>query len=163
MREQVLAVLGDQDGGARSDRGLERGEQRPRPVRIELREGLVEDQQARTHGEDAGEREALAFAAGEGGDRPAAERRDPAHLERTVDTAQHLGAPDAEVLQAEGGVTLDAGIDRLELRVLEDEADVPGELAGGGAQHVPAQHPRAAADHPAVEVRDEPVADAQQR
>src|ERR1019366_7765906 len=82
--------------------------------------------------------------------------------ESVADPAEHLPTGDTEVLQPKGGVALDGGVDRLQVRVLEDEADLAGELPGRGADHLAAEDACAPPDLPTVEVGDEPVADPQQ-
>src|ERR1019366_1941616 len=79
-----------------------------------------------------------------------------------ADPTEYLAAGDAEVLQPKGDVTLDGRVDGLQLRVLKDESDIAGELSGRGVDHLATEDACAASDHPAVEVRDEPVADPQQ-
>jgi hypothetical protein len=162
LSHQVVAVLRHQRGGAGADGGLERGEEGRRPRRVELREGLVEDQQARSHRQHPGQGQALPLAAGEGADRTAAQVGDAADLESIADPAEHLAAGNAEVLQPEGGVALDGRVHGLQLGVLEHESDVAGQLAGRGAKDVAALDAGAASDHSPVEVGDEPVADPEQ-
>ena len=69
------------------DRGerCEDGHQRSRAILVELGERLVEHEHPRTHGEHAGQGEALTLAAGEGGDRTAAQVRDAGLLQRLGD------------------------------------------------------------------------------
>ena len=83
--ELVEAMLGDHHRRARSGERCEDGHQRSRAILVELGERLVEHEQARTHGEDAGKGEALTLAAGERGDRTAAQVRDARLLQRLRD------------------------------------------------------------------------------
>ena len=162
LQDQVMAMLGHQRRGASLDGGMERAEQRRSPLRVQLRERFVEDQQAGAHRQHPGQGEPLPLAAGEGADRTAPEVGDAAHLQSVADPAEHLAASDAEVLQPKGDVALDGRIHGLQLGVLEDESDIASELAGRGADHIAIEDTCAAPDHAAVEVRDEPVADPQQ-
>ena len=157
-----MAMLGHQRRGASPDGGMERAEQRGSPLRVQLRERFVEDQQTGAHRQHPGQGEPLPLAAGEGADRTASEVGDAAHLQSGTDPAKHLLAGDAQVLQPKGDVALNRRIHGLQLRVLEDEADIASEVSGRGADHLATEDVCAAPYHAAVEVRDEPVADPQQ-
>jgi len=110
-----MAVLGHQCHGASLDGGMERAEQRRRPLRVQLRQRFVEDEQAGPHRQHPGQGEPLPLAAGEGADRTAPEVDDAAHLQSVADPAEHLAASDAEVLQPKGDVALDGRVDGLQL------------------------------------------------
>ena len=96
-------------------------------ARVEAHERLVEQQQARPHGEHAGERQAALLAARERVGVPAAElRRRQAHeLERLVDGRRDVGLRPAQPARAEGDVLARRRGEELQLRRLEDETDLP--------------------------------------
>ena len=97
---------------------------------VEVRGGLVQQEEARLHREHTGDREALSLAAGQvrGG---AIERvGEPHRVEGRTDPRPDLLARNREVLQPEGDVVAQRGQDRVGVRVLQDEARPPS-LRGG--------------------------------
>jgi hypothetical protein len=63
--ELLEAMLRNHHGRSRADQAFEDGDQGAGALVVELRERLVENQEARTHRQHAGEREPLALAAGQ--------------------------------------------------------------------------------------------------
>jgi hypothetical protein len=154
------ALLGENDRRAES---LDRAEEEPRGIRVELRGRLVEQEQVRLEGERRGEGDTLELAAGELG-RPATpqvERSD--RLERTLDARADLRRRRAEVLEPEGDLVLDERHHDLVLGILEDGRDRPGEIRGAGRARVLTRDHHPSGEATAVEVRDEPGEGAQER
>ena len=114
--------------------------------RVEVRGGLVEQQQPGAQREDAGQRQPLLLAAGQraGGGVPAVGEADGG--QRLVDPRPDLGRRDAAVLQAERDVVAGPGHDQRGLGVLQHQPGAGPGLAGGrgrrGAPRPPARRRR---------------------
>ena len=112
---------------------------------VEQGAGLVEDEQARLHGERAGDGDALLLAAGEARGVGLGEGAHGDAVELAADAALDLGGLDAEVLGAEGDVVLHDRGDDLVVGVLEHEAEalaraaVRGEVDAAAGEDVLAQ------------------------
>ena len=132
-------------------------------LRIELRGGLVEQEQARPEREHRGEADALQLAAGQLRDRPVEQMPGAYGLQRLERPPCDLGRRRGDVLEPECDLRLDAREDDLVLRILEEGPDRPGKLS---RPHLPRVQPRnlhPARELSAVEVRHEPGERAQQR
>ena len=154
------ALLRDDDGGAAPERVVE---ERLRPVGIELRRRLVEEQQLRPEGESGREADALKLAAGELRDAAAGEMRRADGRERGVRPREDLVRPGADVLEPERDLRLDLPEDDLILRILEDRRDGARERRRMRAARVAAGDLDAAAEGAAVEPRHEPAERAHER
>ena len=107
----------------------ERGEHVVGALRIELRRRLVEHERRRRRRERARDRAALALAAGQRRRVAVAQVRDAERVEHLLDAPAHRLGREAEVLEHERDVALDAVDDELRLGVLGHEPDDVGELA----------------------------------
>jgi hypothetical protein len=124
-------------------------------LRVEVREGLVEEQHLGFDGERSRQRDALLLASGELARTPLLVARQSHELERGLGTPPHLGAGKLALLEPEGDVAHHAHV-RPQRVVLEHHADVA--LPGGNAGDVPSADEQLAR-LVLVEARDE----AQQR
>ena len=97
---------------------------RTRAVGVEVRGGLVEEQDARAERKDPGDREALLLAARKRGGRAVLAVREADVGERAVDARPDLGGGDAPVLETEGDVVAGARHDELRVRVLEHQTGI---------------------------------------
>ena len=123
----VEAVFGDDHGGARSRERSEDRNHGARAILVELRERLIEHEQARTHRQDAGEREALALAPGKRGTARPRRCAMPVCVECLADALRHRCRRHGDVLEPERDVTLHGRIHGLQLGVLKHESDLGGE------------------------------------
>ena len=146
----------------RSTEAFERCERRLGALRVELRGGLIKDEEARFEGEGGSDGDALAFAAGEGGEPAGCEVGDAEHLLEGIDAAAHLGRRDGLLFEAKGNLVLDGLRDGLGLWLLEDHADVAGHLPGGRAGRVMAGDLEPTCETAAVELGDEAVEEPQE-
>ena len=125
-RERLGLVVGDVHGGLAGppleveDRVL----QRVAEVPVERRQGLVEQQDPRVRGEDAGQGDPLLLAAGELGRQPPAVARQADHRQHLLDPAADRVLLRALDRQPERHVVGDRQV-REQGRRLEHEADVP--------------------------------------
>ena len=111
-----------------------------------------------------GERDALALAAGKAWRPPG--REDVRCLSGPVPrrrAAPSFAGGMADVLEPERDVTLDGRIHGLQLGVLKHESDLGGEHPRGRGDDVVSQHLGPSADGAAMEMRHQPVEDAQER
>src|SRR6516164_3656943 len=88
---------------------------------------------------------------------------DAERVERLLDSAAHRGFGQAEVLERERDVVLDVVDDELGLRILADEADDVGELAGVMRPGAPPERDDVTAEAAAGRMGDESVRGAQER
>jgi hypothetical protein len=146
VHEVVQPVL-DQDYRMFASR-LQLGDHRGDVLRtpgVEVRRRLIEDQDLRLQGQDAGEGQPLLVAAGKRGD----PRRKGAIQSRLPqgrrDPMGHFGARHAEVFQTEGDLVVDTQHAELRVRVLKEQAD----LAGGRGEGTVAGVAAGDADGPA--------------
>ena len=153
-------MLGDDDGGAEP---LDRREQQPGRLGIELGHRLVEEQQLRLERERRGQADPLQLAAGELDRLPAPEVERVDRLERALDTGPDFRRRDAEVLEPEGDLVGDDGHHDLVLGILKDRRDRAGELGRACAAGVEPGDDDLTLEAAAVEVRDEPGERAEQR
>ncbi len=128
--EQVGLVLGDEERGAGRGEIAERRGDEPRPLRVELRGRLVEDDVSRPHREEAGDRDQLRLAAGQAGRVAIGEVLDPERREGPARSGHGLGDRQPQVHRPEGHLLEDRGGDpgALRLRVLEADHDPLREL-----------------------------------
>src|SRR5207253_6931852 len=115
------------------------------------------------HRQYPSEREPLALTTGERGDCPGAECSDAGGFECRVDSRDHLGARHAQVLETKCHIVLDRRVHRLQLRVLEHEADMSRELSRGACHDIASEYQCASAHGPAVKVRHQAVENAKER
>ena len=138
----VDAVLHDDHGRARAlDDGLDGGAHLGDAARVQVRGGLVQEQQARAHREDRRERQALLLTARQLRRRMIEGDAQAHGLERILHARPDLLARNPQVLHAESHVVAHAGEDHLGLGVLHEQAHaapgigrgdaVDGERAGG--------------------------------
>ena len=150
-------LLGDEHRGAALAREpLDEVEERLRAAGVELRGGLVEQQQLRLERERRGEADPLQLAARELGDVPLGEVLRADRSERGVGARQDLLARRAEVLEPEGDLGLDARHHHLVLGVLEDGRHRPGQVGRVRAPGVVPADDDASRKAAAVEVRHQP-------
>ncbi len=124
MQAALHAVLGQHDRGAGVlAQAPDRRQQLLGAHRVQLRRGLVEQQQMRLHGDDGGESDLLQLAAGERLERGAAQVREAEAHERLFHEAGDGAALDPLVLEAEGDLALDGGHHGLVLGILEHQTD----------------------------------------
>jgi hypothetical protein len=154
------ALLREHDRGSVAGHDVEEARS---SLRIELRGGLVEEQEPRALRERRREANALQLAARQL-DRPAppqvqhADRR-----QRLLHARPDLVRGRAQVLEAEGDLVLDARHDDLVLRILEDRRHRASQLCGPRSSRVEAADLDRAGEAPAVEVRHEPGQRADER
>src|SRR5918998_220305 len=132
--------MGDVHDGPRAPQRLEPAQDLRASPRVEHRGGLVEEENLRVEGEEAGQRYALLLAAREGvGLSPlvAFEADGP---DRLPHPTPHLLARHAQVLEPEGDVVLDEWRDEPVLGVLE-EHPYPLSRLEGVDRGVDASHP----------------------
>ena len=122
----VDVVSGQDDAAALPLQPLQHGREIAPAGGVEAHERLVEQKQTRAHGQHAGEREAALLASREGVGMPPAEGLlgQPDQLERAPDRRVHLAGRPAELAWPEGDVVGGRGREELQLRRLEDEADL---------------------------------------
>ena len=110
------------------------------PQRVELRRGLVDDEDGRVHRHDACDRHPLLLPAGERERLPIGEVRDAQPFEHGIDPAVHLVAWDGEVLEAEGELLPDRGLGggQLVRRRREHDADLAQPIRRAGGRRVDA-------------------------
>ena len=102
--------------------------------RVQVCRGLVKQDQARTHGEDPCQRQALFLPAGEGRRRMVQRQvGEPDVVQRLVHAGPDGVAGHGEVFGAEGDVVANAGEDHLCLRVLLHQSGPAALLPGHGA------------------------------
>jgi hypothetical protein len=97
-------------------------------ARVEVRRGLVEDEELGLHGEHRGDRDAAALAHRELVRRPVGGIAHADGGERFLDPVERLLAREAEVERAEGDVFANGGHEELVVGVLEDEPDAGAEV-----------------------------------
>ncbi len=152
-------VLGRENGGP--GRGSPREElgNSPRGGGIQLRGGLVEDEEPRPHAENCRDGHPLLLASRECRRQALLEVADAECREGRVDPVVHLGPGDSQVLQPEGELLANRELGARELvrRRREDDADLAEEVADGrlrrpaaGDRDAPAE---ARLDHPRDERR----------
>ena len=112
-----------------SARVAEQGQEPFRGRRIEIRERLVDDEQARPQHQDPGDGQELTLPAREGAGLAAEQLLDPGLLGDLADPVPDLLAGNAKVLRSEGQLGLDRRTDDLLRRVLQHGADRPREVA----------------------------------
>lgn len=88
-----------------------------------MRGGLVENQDARTHGEDGGDGYLLLLSARKGGDLAVAQVADADGLERFAHALLDLVVGNAKVLEAKEHLVLDDRGDHLRVDILQHAAD----------------------------------------
>ena len=151
-------VLDDDDRAALVGQVAEQGQQPLGGRRVEVGQGLVDDEDPRPEHEDAGHREELALAAGQGRRLATEQVLDPGAGRHVADPLADLLARHAPVLGAEGELGLDHRADDLLGRILEDGADRGPDVAelqlGGRPARRPGPTPLELAR---VGVRDEAV------
>ena len=126
-RPRLVDVVSRQDDAAALPlQPLQHGGEVAPAGRVEAHEGLVEQEQARAHGQYAGEREAALLPSGERVGMPPAEGRlgQADQLESARDGRVDLARRPAELARPEGDVVGGRGREELQLRGLKDEADL---------------------------------------
>ena len=124
LRKQGDLLLNDDDGDAECTVGLTQGLENQRGAGgVECRGGLVENQDARTHGEDGGDGHFLLLSAREGGDLAVAQVADADGLERFAHALLDLVVGNAKVLEAKEHLVLDDRSDHLRVDILQHTAD----------------------------------------
>jgi hypothetical protein len=125
------AVLDDHGGGAGG--GQHRGEHLPdqrHPGRVEVGGDLVEQQQPGAQRDDAGQRQPLLLAAGQGAGGGVASVGEADGRQRLVDPPPDLAGRDAAVLQSERDVVAGPAHHQRRLGVLQDQPSARPGLAG---------------------------------
>ena len=124
LREQGDLLLNDDDGNSKCAVCLtQRLEDQRGAGGVECRGGLVENQNARTHGEDGGDGYLLLLSAREGGDLAVAQVADADGLERFAHALLDLVVGNAKVLEAKEYLVLDDRGDHLRVDILQHAAD----------------------------------------
>ena len=134
-----------------------------RPVRIELRRRLVQQQETGSQCERRRERHTLQLSAGQLTREAMHERFRPDKSQGVVHARPDLLGRHADVLEAEGDLVRYLGHHDLILRILEHRGDKACEVRRARLPRVDPADDDAAGEHPAVEVRDEPRECAQER
>jgi len=152
------AMFDDDDGRPGVGQAAQERHDAASGVRVERGERFVEQECGRLHGEDAGEGDALLFAAAEGDGAAAEQAADAELIGGGVHAAQDFVARQAEIFWAERDFTEHVGGDELFFRVLQHRADALAERSerkgcGVGAVDFDAAGERAAG----VAARDEAV------
>ncbi len=123
VREQTLQpVLGNDSRPALLDKASDCVQHHRRAFRVQLRGGFVEHDQARSHGERRGKRNALALAAAQRPHAASGKVGDAGRMQRLFDPSGHLARRQRDVLESESDLAVDRVVDRLQLWVLKDEA-----------------------------------------
>src|SRR6476659_1801914 len=130
---------------------------------VELRGGLVEQQELRLEREGRREADPLQLAARKLGHEPAGEVLGTHQAQSLEGAGLYLCWWSADVLQPEGDLVEHAGKDDLVLGVLEKRGDGSRQAGGPLATRVEAGDLDAAREAAAVEMRDEPGESAKQR
>ena len=157
-------VLGEQDGDAEVvDQAGERGEHVLSGGGVERGRRLVEDEQARVHGEYGADRHPLLLATREGAEVTTAELGDPEQVERLLDPAAHRVRREAELLHAVGQLLLHGVGDEAGERVLPDVPDHVRTLARRVLEDADAVEEELTAQATAAEPRHQTGHDAEQR
>ena len=124
LREQGDLLLNDDDGDSKCAVCLtQRLEDQRGAGGVECRGGLVENQDARAHGEDGGDGYLLLLSAREGGDLAVAQVADADGLERFAHALLDLIVGNAKVLEAKEHLVLDDRSDHLRVDILQHTAD----------------------------------------
>ena len=124
LRERGDLLLNDDDGDSKCAVCLtQRLEDQRGAGGVECRGGLVENQDARTHGEDGGDGHFLLLSAREGGDLAVAQVADADGLERFAHALLDLVVGNAKVLEAKEHLVLDDRSDHLRVDILQHTAD----------------------------------------
>ncbi len=130
----VDTVLDDDHGRARAlDDGLDGGAHLSDAARVQVRGGLVQEQQARAHREDRRQGQALLLPARQLRRRMIQGDAQAHCLERILHARPDLLARDPHVFHAEGHVVAHAGEDHLGLGVLHEQAHAAPRLGRGDA------------------------------
>ncbi len=154
LDDPLQPVLGHQHGGAEVvHQPLEDGQHLLGRARVERRGRLVQDQDARVHGEHRADRDALLLPAGEGAQRAVAQVGEAEQVEGLLHPAAHDVAGQSQRLHAVGEFVLHRVGDEVCQRVLPHGADQVGEFARPVLAGVPAADGDPAVQHPAGEVR----------
>jgi hypothetical protein len=153
-------VVGEDDGRAQP---LDRGEEERRPLGVELRGRLVEEEELRLERERGREAHPLELAARQLGRPPAPEVERVHGGERPLGPWPDLRGRDAQVLEPERDLVGDDRHDHLVFRILEDAGDRPRELGGPRDARVELGDDHRAGEAAPVEVRHEARERAQER
>ena len=147
----VDALLGEHYSAARL---LDRGEERFRAVRVELRRRFVEQEQLRLESKRRGKADALQLSARELDGTPRPEMRRPDLGERRLDSRPDQLRCDTKVLEAEGHLVLDARHHNLVLGILEDGGNGARQLGRAVRARIEACDRDPTREAPAVKVWD---------
>ena len=131
--------------------------------RVKLRGRLVESEQPRVAGECCAERDALELAARERVRAAVEQRADAERERRLLHPSRGRDRVEAAVLEREGQLGARRAHQHLGLGVLEQRADVRGELGRAVVLEIKATDLGVAGERAAVEVRDDPAGEAEQR
>ena len=131
-------------------------------VRVELRGGLVQHQQARAQRQGRGDGHALALAAGKRLHTATAQRLKLQQGQRLGDPRFHFIPGQGQVLQRKSDLILHPIDHKLRLGILEDEADMAAHALRRDLHRIQAINLQAARELPAAEVRHQPIGAAQQ-
>ncbi|KAF5042163.1 hypothetical protein DSECCO2_515470 [anaerobic digester metagenome] len=152
----LQVMLDQQDGDALALEPAECLEHLPPPGRIEVRGRFVQYQQAGTHCERAGDRDALSFTAREGHDHPVGKVPDSHSLQGVLDPRTDLVPWQSQVLRPEGDVLAHGHAEELQVGVLEDHGDALCELRDAeGTRQLPVD-----CDRPRRSLTDQPLYEA---
>ena len=150
--DPLEAVLGQQHGDAEvAHQAGQRGEHLLGGGGVERGGGLVEDEQARVHGQHGAEGHPLLLTPGEGAQVPGAQVGDAEEVQRLLDPASHRAGGETELLHPVGQLLLHRVGDEARGGVLADVADRVRALAGRGAHHAPPVEAHVALEHAAGE------------
>ena len=123
-------MVDDQDGSSLVAKRLEAFQDFPGAGRVQVREGLVQEEAAAFHGIEAGQDALLLFAAGEGLQLPVQELF---HVEEgggAPDALVHLFRRNLEIFQAEKHFPAEGVHTVLKIGILEHHAKEPGPSGG---------------------------------
>jgi hypothetical protein len=142
-------MLDEQDRGrSLFSPGPESVEEGGCPMRIEIGRRFVEDDDLGPRDQHPGERKALLLATRQAVRPTALETRETRLGDRVTDANPHRIKRAVAILEAERDLILDSLHHQLRPRILEDEADVPGDLAPLGHARVDAGNGEVACDSP---------------
>ncbi len=163
--EDRRIVLDDQDRGATVRELGEQVADLARPGGVELRGGLVEDQKASSHDDDAGDGDPLLLPARQRERLAVSEVRDPEAGQDAVDPRVHRRAVRPEVLEPEGELLANGLLRGRQLvgRRRKDDADMAEQHPGVHARGVEPADGCLTGDGRPDHPRQEPAGDQRQR
>src|ERR1035437_841988 len=156
-------MFGHDNRPARTSQRQTRHQNGLRTIRIELRRWLVESHKLGPQSKHRSQLDQLPLTAGERRQPPPPQMLDREFGQDLVHPVVHFGAWHCRVLEAEGDLAFHHAVHGLRLDVLENQADPLGQSRDRRSQRIEAGNCRRAGDAAAVELRNQPIEEAQQR